>query len=287
MDRWLDRINPQLHTVWHGGWRQGILEAPRVLADHELVLVSAGRCMVDVGDERIECRGPYYLIVPPRRRHLTIATTDTFRYCAHFDWEVQRQRPPEPMYHFCPDEPPAGEVRAAPAWVPAALMHGTVDAGSPVIPLAQSLAARWHEPDGPGQASCRALLLEILLRLLSGRTARTAMARQRDRRSALAMEIKNRLDFMELGSGGVQQQLRPLGYRHEHLCRVFRQAYGIPPLRYWENARLEKAKQLLVRDGATVGQVAAELGFHDATHFCRSFRRFTGTTPRRFARQRA
>jgi AraC-like DNA-binding protein len=46
--------------------------------------------------------------------------------------------------------------------------------------------------------------------------------------------------------------------------------------------RLEKAKQLLVIKGAQVSQVAYDCGFNNVSHFSKSFKDHTGTTPSEF-----
>ena len=75
-----------------------------------------------------------------------------------------------------------------------------------------------------------------------------------------------------------------MGYRYEHLCRVFKRVFGVPPLQYWQQLRLEKAKRLLAAGGGSVKQVAAELRFRDPAYFSRVFKRYAGQSPRAFVR---
>ncbi len=283
MTDWRDQLNPQLHLVWHGAWRQGNLEPPRLLYDHELVVVTKGLCVMEVAGERISCQAPYFIIVPPLCRHLSFAETETFRYCAHFDWDRQRTLTPEPLYYFWPDRPPPEAVCPAPDWVPATLPRGPLPAGSPVLSLIQSMAARWLEDDPLSRATCRALLLEVLLRLLSP-VAAAAPPKGHRGQARLALEMKNRLDFITLTDGSLHRQMASLGYRYEHLCRVFRRVFGVSPLQYCQQSRLEHAKHLLAAGGRSVKQVATELQFRDPAYFSRVFKRHTGQSPRAFAR---
>jgi AraC-like DNA-binding protein len=283
MADWRDQLNPQLHLVWHGAWRQGNLEPPRLLYDHELVVVTKGVCVVEVKGERISCRAPYFIIVPPLCRHLSVAETETFRYCVHFDWERQRSATPESLYYFWPDRPPPAAVCLAPAWVPAALPHGPLPAGAPVLSLIQSMAVRWLEDDPLSRATCRALLLEILLRLLSP-SAAAVPSTGHNRQARLALEMKNRLDFITLTDGSLRRQMASMGYAYEHLCRVFGRVFGVSPLHYCQQSRLEHAKRLLAAGGWSVKQVAVELQFRDPAYFSRVFKRYTGQSPRAFVR---
>ena len=59
----------------------------------------------------------------------------------------------------------------------------------------------------------------------------------------------------------------------------FKAAVGAPPLTYLARVRMERAMELLGRDGASVGQTAAALGYCSDVGFSRAFRRFTGSSP--------
>lgn len=68
-----------------------------------------------------------------------------------------------------------------------------------------------------------------------------------------------------------------------HLARRFTEAVGLPPHTYQNQLRVNRAMDML-RDGVSVQDAAVRTGFSDASHLCRHFKRFTGTTPGRFAR---
>ncbi|HYW08805.1 MAG TPA: AraC family transcriptional regulator [Longimicrobium sp.] len=68
-----------------------------------------------------------------------------------------------------------------------------------------------------------------------------------------------------------------------HLARRFASVVGMPPHAYQNRLRVQRAMTML-REGASVYQVALRTGFSDASHLCRHFKRFAGTTPGRFAR---
>lgn len=66
-----------------------------------------------------------------------------------------------------------------------------------------------------------------------------------------------------------------------HFCRLFRQAFGLPPHAYQNHLRIERAKQLL-RSGYPAAAIANDLGFSDQSHFIRHFRRQVGMTPQNY-----
>ncbi len=69
-----------------------------------------------------------------------------------------------------------------------------------------------------------------------------------------------------------------------HFARAFRQSFGLPPHRYHNGRRIERAKTLLAEADRSVTQIARELGFAETSSFSAAFRKSTGATPRDFRR---
>jgi len=72
-----------------------------------------------------------------------------------------------------------------------------------------------------------------------------------------------------------------------HFKRIFKEHTGCTPHRYLMDIRLEKAKELLVRDGSPVEVVARQCGFVNAGHFAVAFKRFTKLSPSDFRKKYA
>lgn len=70
-------------------------------------------------------------------------------------------------------------------------------------------------------------------------------------------------------------------------ARMFRDATGIAPRDYIQNRRIQQAARMLIEDMDTVTDIALRLGFADAAHFCRIFKRVRGMTPNEFRRVHA
>jgi len=68
-----------------------------------------------------------------------------------------------------------------------------------------------------------------------------------------------------------------------HLIRQFRRYYGVPPHRYLDLVRVERAK-LMLRKGARISDAAFATGFSDQSHLTRQFKRVLGVTPGSYAR---
>ena len=69
-----------------------------------------------------------------------------------------------------------------------------------------------------------------------------------------------------------------------YFCRAFRRSFGMPPQRYQLSKRIERAKTLLAKHGASVTEIGLTVGYNDASTFCTAFRRVTGVTPSSYRR---
>ena len=67
--------------------------------------------------------------------------------------------------------------------------------------------------------------------------------------------------------------------------KVFESVYGIPPRRYIQEIRINKARSLLNGSYESVSMVSESCGFTSVNHFCRLFRQLVGCTAREYNAQ--
>lgn len=63
----------------------------------------------------------------------------------------------------------------------------------------------------------------------------------------------------------------------------FKQVTTMTPLQFQKELRLQEARRLIAGAGLTAAEAGAEVGYGDASHFSRDYRRFFGDSPRRHA----
>ena len=61
--------------------------------------------------------------------------------------------------------------------------------------------------------------------------------------------------------------------------KLFTAAYGIPPMRYLKNVRINKAKELLIGDADSISAIAENTGFGSVYAFSKAFKAETGVSP--------
>jgi AraC-like DNA-binding protein len=98
-------------------------------------------------------------------------------------------------------------------------------------------------------------------------------------------EVQAAIELLEDASTGaescsVAEVARRVGMSRDHFARVFRDATGWSPLEYFQMRRVHHACNLLLNPQNRITQIAHQLGYSDAAHFNRLFKRFRGMAPR-------
>lgn len=78
------------------------------------------------------------------------------------------------------------------------------------------------------------------------------------------------------------QMAKLAGLSQTHFNRSFNNMVGMPPTRFLQHLRIEKARQMLTRTDRKISTIAQDIGYHDQSHFSRHFRQITGMSPRSY-----
>ena len=136
--------------------------------------------------------------------------------------------------------------------------------------------------DGPASsvsaALVKAALLELLALLLEELAPGTGAPASR-----LPIAVQRAVEFMSLhyrrAGLSLEDVAHAAGLSEDHFGRAFRAATGETPMRHLKRIRVDQSRYLLEHTSLRVEEVAAEVGFADALHFSRVFKRETGTSP--------
>lgn len=104
----------------------------------------------------------------------------------------------------------------------------------------------------------------------------------RKRSQLAAWQLRRAVDFIEenFARNVRLEELADLtGLSQSHFSHAFKASTGVAPHQWHMNARVERAKQMLVESEGPLTSIAAETGFADQAHFTRVFRKTVGTTP--------
>jgi AraC-like DNA-binding protein len=104
----------------------------------------------------------------------------------------------------------------------------------------------------------------------------------RKRGTLAGWQLRRVTDFIEencLRNIRLEELASLTGLSQSHFSHAFKASTGIAPHQWQVNARLRRAKQMLLRKEQPLTEIAAETGFADQAHFTRVFRKNFGTTP--------
>jgi AraC-like DNA-binding protein len=128
---------------------------------------------------------------------------------------------------------------------------------------------------------------EILYRLL--RSDAAAAVRSGVGQAPDAHRILESMRFIRAEHAGklaVSDIARRAAMSPSHFAHRFRAVVRISPMRYLREVRLERARALLMQDGARAGEVGLQVGFESPAHFTREFKRRFGAPPSHYLRLR-
>ncbi|MBY5750233.1 helix-turn-helix domain-containing protein [Rhizobium leguminosarum bv. viciae] len=146
-----------------------------------------------------------------------------------------------------------------------------------VLSLAQLVAAECLNPeplhDLYGDGLALALIIDVL---------KLSKAVPRKRSKLAGWQLRRATDFIEencLRNIRLEELAGLTGLSQSHFSHAFKASTGIAPHQWQTNARLDRAKRLLVESENALTAIAAETGFADQAHFTRVFRKHVGITP--------
>lgn len=112
----------------------------------------------------------------------------------------------------------------------------------------------------------------------------------RRRRGGLApFQLRRVTEFIEANlSTGVRLQdlAEMVGLSQSQLGRAFKASTGLTPHRWQIEARIARARQLLLESDLPLVEIALATGFAEQSHFSRVFRQVVGTAPSAWRRER-
>ena len=231
---------------------------------YELALVLGGRCTWHLGNgRRVRLNPGEALLLPPRRLHAEeIAPGEKARLAwLGFDFDGK-----------------------APAWCQQPIPLG--EDAPEIAGYFEAIAREHHSNDVRSQTRIRLALQSVLL-LLERRaegsqdpvTAQSGLnPRQTHTVESAAHYLRNNLrDPLSVAQLAAYHSLCP-----GHFSSLFRRQHRITPRGFLRQARVQRAADLLAETEMPLKEIAAECGFVDAAHLCKSFKQDRRVTPNRF-----
>ena len=125
-------------------------------------------------------------------------------------------------------------------------------------------------------------LLNIIISCIIRLSKETEKATEHKKTHA---EIKRYMDHHYTEIDTIDNLCRELFINKYYLTHLFKDTYGVPPLKYVTQKRIALAKHLLVNTDRRVDDVSNMCGYNDVAYFCRIFKKSESVTPLQFRKQ--
>ncbi len=152
------------------------------------------------------------------------------------------------------------------------------------IPETFARMTRLYRDDSPAAIVCRSGLLLLLLAPLIEYIDMEKLLVWRSR----AERFRPVLDMIDckLAEPLSSEALASLAcMSRNYFISRFKQTFGISPHQYQIMRRIEQARIRLLKTSDTLSHISEDLGFSDAFHFSRVFKKVTGWSPNNFRRE--
>jgi len=262
-----------------GGHYQKVANAWQVPMDKhqafELIFVIEGHEGLSIEHESYTLNQGDFVLIPPGFRHTAHAIDHLTYFCFHFDLDE-----PNFIVQLIQNSPiyfPKGE----------GLNRDICPILHELIALV-SLSADYSFKDKMQIQIYLSQILMIFSELIPAKSAATN-ANQSRYAKIIAESLKSTLNdaILHPVDGdtepiSIADLMASIGISEGYGNRVFKDAYGFSPQKYLSELKLKWAKKMLLKPQFRVAEIAATLGYQNASHFSRQFKRWTKMSPKTY-----
>lgn len=126
---------------------------------------------------------------------------------------------------------------------------------------------------------CKSILYQIYSELVKSSFSQYVSRSRREQMEQIAQYITRNLSDSNLN---VEQLSHLCQISDVHFRRIFSCIYHVSPVKFLRNARINRAKELLLLEQYTVAEVAEQCGFQNHYYFSKVFKEETNLTPSQF-----
>ncbi|WP_063892693.1 helix-turn-helix domain-containing protein [Paenibacillus sp. Leaf72] len=214
------------------------------------------------------------LLLLPEGEHYSVkpCEQETIFYWVHFEHKVWRQAPAIAKAEATAPSSPFDNPK---------LIHIPKHASLPNPQIAFDLMRQLLElPIGEAFWEKQHLLFQLLALLENGRSGMTSTPATRLAEKAASYLQRNYQEEITNETLALALHFHP-----NYIVRCMKMKYGVTPIHYLLQFRMERAKQLLVSTEWSVDRIAEEVGFRYSPYFSTCFKRSVGMTPLHFRKK--
>lgn len=154
-----------------------------------------------------------------------------------------------------------------------------------IIDKAWQLVNEINQHDSDYQLLCKGIVIEILVNILRGLTIRQEdyikpfLSKTEKKQNYLVEHVIYFLENHYTEDITLEQLARDHYVSPAYLSRIFKETTDMSPINYLIQIRLKNANALLKNEDTTVKEIAKAVGYDDAYHFSKLFKKYYGVSP--------
>ncbi|QHW30993.1 AraC family transcriptional regulator [Paenibacillus rhizovicinus] len=241
----------------------------------DLLFVASGGLHIGENGEEWSLGEGDTLLLLPEGEHYAVkpCERETVFYWVHFEHSAWQQGPPAPLVDLPEPQSPFDHPKS---------IRIPKHASLPNPMLAFELLQRLIElPVGDCFWEKQHLLTRLLAMLedVSSAVAANSPPARLAEKAAAYLQQHYREDMTN------EKLAEALHFHPNYVVRCMKMKYGMTPVHYLLQFRMERAKQLLVSTEWSIDRIAEEVGFRYSPYFSACFKRSIGITPLRYRKQ--
>jgi AraC-like DNA-binding protein len=278
-------LSPYVRVALDHWLPPGTVLNERMIWDYELLYVKEGTLEVEFGPETIVARSGDVLLLKPRQPHVIRVPEHGPLHQPHIHFDLHETHDsPEVPVSFKHEKEMTPEEKG---WFRDDLLSGpelrldNLIRLQTIHPFEELLfrIIREHEMRLPYyQVRVKSLLLELLVCLL-----RDVQAPQLKRTSGKgSVGLEDIQLYLSENAGrelGLEELAEQFHLNKHHLIRRFKETYGITPIQFHQQMRVERARSLLKHSRLSVQDISDMLGYPSIHAFSRAFKNKEGRSP--------
>lgn len=241
----------------------------RDLTDYELIIMTQGCLYLELNEERFAVERGEYLFMPPYMRQRGFKPSDCSFYWLHFSPNHGMIRTDQPLHSL-------SSKKEATITLP---QHGTLRDPERLIVMMKQLqdSVRSYNEQTLSNYMSTVILCSLYNQLLQ-----QAPVADGSKQTQLYNDILDYIKWNWHENMKVSQIAQHFGYNEKYLSHLFTTMGGVSLKQYILQQKMEAAKFLLTDTNNNIGEIAAQLGYKDAHHFMKYFKKIVGLTPTDF-----
>lgn len=187
--------------------------------------------------------------------------------CENADYYIERTIPGDCIDIFFDTDVPLSD----------GLFLVSFDDNSKIPSLFQKIHSLWLTKPVGYYCGCMSALYEILYEMLLKHEQYLPKSKYR--------AIERGVEYLHANLYGKIDYKKPselCGISYTYFKRLFIERFGVPPVRYVNDMRLERSRELLLTGKYSVGEIAEACGFENAYYFSRKFKEKYRLSPTQF-----